>query len=366
MTMLKSHQQWNITGAELWVVRVPILPGSWHSLDFPGDERGDFSIIPKAIIRLHSANGACGIGESPRGVDVDALLDALRTLRGVDPTSLRLDTLPFIPPIAQTVEIALLDLVGQLTDLPAHRLLGGACRDRVPVCYCTGRQSPRDLAAKARHAAAQGFTVLKMKCVLEDPLREKAVAIQEATHGALKLRLDPNERFRDVAGALSIANLLRDLPIERLESPLPQRQLDQYKELRDQVTVPIALHVSNPKTILEAIEHDAVDSFNLDGGPTTFVHLAYLAEAAGLSVWRGSGVDLGIADAAAVHACAAAPSCTIPSDLIGHMIRVDDLIREPLVTEGGAIRVPEGPGLGVDLDEDALDRWSTAPMRSIR
>lgn len=363
MTLIREPRR--IVGADLWVVRVPILPGSWHGADFPGDERGDFSVVPKAIIRLRAANGARGVGESPRGVDVEALSDALRTLIGVDPTTLRLDRLPFPAPIAETVEVALLDLVGRLTDLPAHWLLGGAYRDRVSVCYCTGRQSPGEIGVKAQRVATEGFTVLKMKCVLEDPLREKAVAVEEATRGRLKLRLDPNTRFRDVAGALRVADLLAGLPIECFESPVPQERLDWYVELRRRIALPIALHVDDPGIVLEAIKRDAADAFNLGGGPTAFVQLARLAEAAGRPVWRGSGVDLGIADAAAVQACAAAPSCTMPSDLIGHLIRVDDLIRQPLVTENGAVRVPDGPGLGIDLDEEAVQRYSIAPARII-
>ena len=365
MTTTLTRQSWSIAGAEVWVVRVPILPGSWHSVDFPGDERGDFSTIPKAIIRLRSGNGTCGIGESPRGIDVDALVDALRTLIGIEPSALRLDQLPFSPPIAETLEIALLDLVGRLTDLPAHRLLGGACRKRVSVCYCTGRQSPRELAAKAQWATAHGFKVLKMKCVLEDPLREKAIAVTEATGGALKLRLDPNERFRDVDGALQAADMLAGFPIECFESPLPQDRLDWYRDLRSRLAIPVALHLSDPQVTLEAIKGEAADAFNFGGGPTAFVNLARLADAAGLPIWRGSGVDLGIADAAAVHACAATPNCTMPSDLIGHIIRVDDLICTPLIAEDGEIRVPDEPGLGIDLDEDALNHYAVAPLRSI-
>jgi muconate cycloisomerase len=357
----KSHRSWAIAGAEVWVVRVPILPGSWHGVDFPGDERGDFSTVPKAIIRLRSGNGIRGVGECPRGIDVDALIAALRTLIGTDPSTIRLDRLPFDPFIAEGIEIALLDLVGRLTDLPAHRLLGGACRDRVSVCYCIGRQTPAELAQTAKRVAARGFTVLKMKCVLEDPLREKVIAATEATNGALKLRFDPNERFRDLADALAVADLLNGFPIECFESPLPQSRLDWYRQLRSRQPTPIALHLEDPKVALEAITEDAVNAFNFGGGPTAFVQLARLAEAAAIPVWRGSGVDLGIADAAAVHACAAAPNCTLPSDLIGHLIRVDDLITTPLDTTRGAIRVPDGPGLGVDLDEDAVHRYSIAP-----
>ena len=69
------------------------------------------------------------------------------------------------------------------------------------------------------------------------------------------------------------------------------------------------------------------------------------------------GVDLGIAEAAHTHAAAACESMTLTSDICGETLRVDDLISDPLVIENGHVRVPEGPGLGVTLDEDALERF---------
>ena len=79
---------------------------------------------------------------------------------------------------------------------------------------------------------------------------------------------------------------------------------------------------------------------------------------AGVPVWHGSGVDLGILDMSYVHACAAAPAATLPSDIVGNFLREDDLIVEPIRIEGGYAYVPDRPGLGVELDEAAVNRYA--------
>jgi muconate cycloisomerase len=122
--------------------------------------------------------------------------------------------------------------------------------------------------------------------------------------------------------------------------------------------IPLALHLERPDDVLEAIRLGAADIFNLRGTMTTVNQLGYMAEIAGMAIWRGSGLDLGILDASYAHVCAATPSCTLGSDIIGQFMREDDLITEPLVYEAGHVLVPQGPGLGVQLDLDALARYT--------
>ena len=85
-----------------------------------------------------------------------------------------------------------------------------------------------------------------------------------------------------------------------------------------------------------------------------------IAEASGIPTWHGSGVDLGIAEASYAHVCAASKSLTLTSDICGETLRVDDLIVQPLDIQDGHVRVPEGPGLGVELDYDALARYQVS------
>ena len=124
--------------------------------------------------------------------------------------------------------------------------------------------------------------------------------------------------------------------------------------------MPLALHLNSPAEVKEAVKHEACDWLNVGGPLVSTFKQAAIAEAAGIPAWHGSGVDLGIAEAAYAHVCAASKSITLTSDICGETLRVDDLITEPLAIANGHVRVPEGPGLGVTLDEAAVERYRVA------
>jgi len=84
-----------------------------------------------------------------------------------------------------------------------------------------------------------------------------------------------------------------------------------------------------------------------------------MAHLEGKSCWRGSEVDLGISEVMGLHIAAASVNCTIPSDIFGELVRVDDLLVEPIRFERGAAVVPTGHGLGVELDREALHKYKT-------
>ena len=109
--------------------------------------------------------------------------------------------------------------------------------------------------------------------------------------------------------------------------------------------------------VIQAIRLDAVDYFNFNCGIANFVRMADIADAAGIPCWHGSEVDLGILEASYIHACAAARNCTLRSDIFGERIRENDLISQGLEITNGQARVLQGPGLGVELDLEALERY---------
>jgi L-alanine-DL-glutamate epimerase-like enolase superfamily enzyme len=110
--------------------------------------------------------------------------------------------------------------------------------------------------------------------------------------------------------------------------------------------------------MIRAIKEDACSVFNTGGTPGMlgFVGNSYLAGAAGMPVWHGSGNDCGIVDASYLHSCAAAPNCTLPSDILS-FLREDDLIVEPIPIRDSYATVSDRPGLGVDLDKEAVRRY---------
>ena len=336
--------------------------------------------LHKHIIELHTDDGFVGLGETWKGTPDRAVRAAAEFLLGKDPTRLSLQYLE-LPhdstavnardlgamvavrpvdhnPSIHAFEVALADLVGQAHGVPIHQLLGGAVRDRVLVHYWSGRLPPEALARVAREGQQQGFGGIKIKCVLEDPNVERVQAIYEACGPDFRISLDPNQRFRSIGDTLALAEALADYPIEVFEDPLPKDDLRAYAELRRHLSIPLALHMERPDDVLEAIRLGAADVFNLRGTMSTVHRLGYMAEVADMAIWRGSGLDLGILDASYAHVCSATPSCTLGSDIIGQFMREDDLIVEPLTYENGHVLVPQGPGLGVVLDRDALARYA--------
>jgi L-alanine-DL-glutamate epimerase-like enolase superfamily enzyme len=337
--------------------------------------------LDKHIVQLRTDDGLIGLGETWKGTPDAAVRAAAEALIDLDPTQLSLLHLPLphdervvnardlgqivaVNPVAHNpsihaFEVAVADVVGQAHGVPICQLLGGAVRDRVLVHYWSGRRDPEGLARVAVQGQALGFDGIKIKCVLEDPNLERVQAIAAACGPEFRITLDPNQRFGTVEDTVALAESMAGYAIEVFEDPLPKADgFDDYVRLRERIDIPIALHLERPEEVQEAIRMGAADAFNLRGTMATVNRLGYMIETAGMTFWRGSGLDLGILDASYAHVCAATPSCTLGSDIVGQFLREDDLIVEPLVYEKGHVLVPAGPGLGVELDAEALARYT--------
>lgn len=363
-----------ITRLQTDTVVVPLHRGAWHSPSLIESRADSWEHLhwperPIVLLRLHTDAGLVGLGEIPRGVSAATVEHTAGFLVGQDLWSFNLQDIPLEthsfanPAVYEGCEMALWDLLGKALNVPLYRLFGGKYRDRIPVSRCSGRMSPEDAAHTARDAVAQGYRVLKMKATADDPIIERLEAIRNAVGDALRVNIDPNQRFYQPYRLFDLVDRMQrhDLRnVECFESPYNQRNLDWYVLARQKMMTPLALHLAEPRDVVEAIKREACDWLNL-GGPLSSVYkLAGLAEAAGIPTWHGSGVGLGISEAAYTHICAACRSMTLTSDICGETLRENDLIREPLIIEEGHVRVPEGPGLGVELDEEALDRYRVA------
>ena len=355
-------------------VVVPAHPGSINS---PGLERPlhkiaskghaawsrQFDEVPKLILRVHWTDGLVGLGECYRDHDWDRVDAIAGRLVGLEMDELVLQRLP-IPRCREHdgFECALWDSYAKARGMPLVDLLGGPVRPRVLVGAWSGHRRTEDVGPLAERFASQGFTSLKLKCDLDDDVVGWCRAIADAAPD-MRVILDPNERWERSAEARTrLAGLAEVGNVLCLEDPIPRWMLDEYRDLRRSSAVPIALHVSLPyaehgqriQDAIQAIQQRAVDGFNFNAGLDVFRRLDAIADAAGLPCWHGSELDLGILEAAYLHACAAAPSCRWPSDVFGRLIRTHDLLATPLGIEPPYADVPTGPGLGVELDEDAV------------
>lgn len=360
-----------IVDVRIHQVIVPMRPGVVHSegvrdkLCAPDPVSGrslDFWEFPKWIIEMEADNGLVGLGEPRRGDLYGPLREQADLIVGKRLIDLPVGNLPLPHAddyesyiVYEAYEMAWLDLLGKHLGVPVHHLLGGKKIDRVPVDFWMGRGTPEDTAARARTGLDLGFRGMKMKCALGDPIAERVAAVREvAPH--FPIVLDPNERFHHPDGTREVARSLDGLDRVTFESPMPQDRLDWYVEVRGTIPQPVALHLTSITDLLPAVRAEAADCYNLLGPLKEFVEWATLTRKAGLPTWRGTGVDLGVRDMSSVHAAAAA-GCELPCDIIGSLLREEDLIIDPIPFRDGALVVPDTPGLGVELDRDALDRY---------
>lgn len=341
-----------ITRIQRIVVRVPFLPGILP----PPDMEESTASYPQPLdarcqdlLLLDTDSGLRGIGMS--GPYFDVRDEDLSALLGTDPTAMQPRQMS-----GSGADIACLDLMAQAAGWPLCRLFGGRLQERVLVDYWISRMGPEASADAARRAVQGGFHGIKLKCKWEDGnIVERVQAIHAAAPG-LRIVVDPNERFHSLDNALTVARQLEGLDV-LFEDPFPKGDLTDFARFRQESSIPVAPHLQNPRQVIRAVELGAADGINIGPAGWGFVDMARIAAAADIPVWQASNVDLGVFDAFRLHASAAAPNCTLGSDLCGNFVHEHSLLAEPLVRDGYAT-VPTAPGLGVALDEDAVARYT--------
>ncbi|MBM3804257.1 MAG: muconate lactonizing mandelate racemase [Acidimicrobiia bacterium] len=367
-----------ITHIDVHRVVAPVRPGTVHSAAYhdttdPSAWSGvDFDQQYKFIYEVHTNEGIVGLGESYRGIDERLVQANCKALIGQNAMKLNWRALPLPYNRAYDgFECAVLDLMGKKLGVPVYQLLGGACRDKVQVDFWCGRQSPEDLRTRMQQAVQLGYHGIKMKYCWGDPHRERAMAVEAVGGKDFAMIFDPNMRCHTAANAVKMAHDLDGFNVTCLEDPIPRWNIEGFRLLRQKIQIPIAFHTHLPygQTLAEmfaCVKQDAADFYNLSGSVAGVLQMAALAQAAGCPVWHGSEVDLGILEAAYLHTCAAMPNCTLPSDLFGELIRVDDFITQPHEfrrdKDGVYLRVPQGTGLGVELDRQSLARFTGDPL----
>ena len=346
-----------ITKIDMFRVAVPMQNDIIYSPEYV--ETPLFSMVPKWIVKIHTDAGITGIGESNRGADGAKIRKTADAIIGTNVFDFNLTDLALPDRHAYDVfEVALYDIVGKAVGWPVYRLLGGLAQRKVLVGYWCGRKNAADMRRVAQRAKAGKFTSIKIKCKLSDPVVEVIEAIADEAPG-IKAIVDPNQRFYSYEQCLPVARELDKIGnMMVLEDPFPKEDHEGYRKLKDQVSYMVCHHQSNPLEMIKAYSAGAVDMFNTSpASMPRFVSNCYIAKAMEYEVWHGSSHDLGIRDASYLHACAAASNCTYPSDILSYQ-RVDDLIVDPIEIKDSFAIVSDKPGLGVELDEDAVKKYA--------
>jgi len=277
------------------------------------------------------------------------------------------------------IETACWDIVGKDLDKPVYELLGGwtaptqtgrtdrperEADGRVDAAYCVGILPPEESREHATRALEAGYSVLKTKAGRDWRQDvERMIAMHEAVDGRLDFRLDPNQGW-SLDEAVRVAASLADAGVylQYLEQPIRVDAHASLARLRERTAQPIGPNEDTyiARNLREMIERGALDVAVLDltpaGGITAVRQLAGIAEDAGVPATHHCAFDLGVRTAAIAHTVYGIPGFTLPPDTVYYAWE-DDILTDPLTIEDGAIRVPEGPGLGVEVDEAKVERY---------
>ncbi len=340
----------------------------------------------RTVIEIEADNGLIGLGEMGGGGQSaeDAVTGLKQYLVGHDPARTEALRWMLANPTASlynnrtqllaAVEFACLDLQGKHLGVPVHELLGGKVRSRVPFAsYLFFRHPAEDGTGEIRtaeqlvkHARAlvdeHGFSVHKLKGGVFPPDYERECfrALAEAFPGH-RVRFDPNGAF-GVEEAIRFARGIEDLDNDYLEDPT--WGLNGMRRVREKTSIPLATNtvVVNFEQLAANVRDPAVDVILLDttfwGGIRPCIKAAGVCETFQLGVAVHSSGELGIQLATMLHLGAVVPNLSFAADAHYHHLRDDIIAGGKIPYDGGAIAVPDGPGLGVELDRDKLAEYA--------
>lgn len=269
------------------------------------------------------------------------------------------------------VDIALHDLAGKALGVPVYRLLGGLYRDKVRVyaSYMSRDLSPEDYAARAAAAMEGGYSGVKIKIGERYGFDAKDVEEDEvlvrAVRGAIgpkaELLVDANSGY-SVHTAIKVGRMLERYGVFHYEEPIPYTDLDGMAQVAAALDIPVAVGEQQHTRFdfKDILMKQAADIVQPDvtkcGGLSEGKKIAALADAFGKYVTtHTTTVSVGLA--AHLHFWASTPTCRYAQEFnVVASRQRESILKTPLLPEGGYLRVPDGPGLGVELDEAAVER----------
>ncbi len=339
---------------------------------------GDMKVRKGAILTITTDIGLVGTGEiaplppfSSETLDeaCEALVEALPRLRE-SPLDTALMISQHLPAsVVCGLETALLDIQSKRDGYNIGMLLSdGPLRSTVPVNAIISSQSVEDVFISALNAKQRGFSCVKLKVGITQNHAteiERIAAARSALGPDIQLRLDANEGWV-FEEAKAILSQCVSYHIQYVEQPLSRRDLTGLQHLRRMVSIPVALDesVADVESARTVLRYGAADVLvikpQLAGGLYASRQIITEAAQRGVRCVITTSIESGFSLAAALHLASASPEITLACGLTTQYLLVDDLIRESIPISSGLMDVPTGLGLGVTLDEEALQKYSTS------
>jgi L-alanine-DL-glutamate epimerase-like enolase superfamily enzyme len=341
-----------ITDVERIVLDVPFTP---RCQEWNAREIWQWRIVE--VIRVTTdAPGLVGYGETlPHYTWGRVSEDAVVRVRGGNPAEFLGDD-----SLGAGLQMALYDVVGKALNVPVYKLFNlPRVREWCPISWWNIDMPPEAFAEEAKEALERGYTSYKIKARPWWDVYAQVDAIRRVTPPHFRLDLDWNNMLLNAGNAAPVLTELdREERVAIYESPIMQRDVEGHRQLRQKTTRPIALHFGEPPFPV-AVRDEVCDGFVVGGGVASVLRQGALAAAFEKPFWLQL-VGTGLTTALSAHLGAVLPFAQWPAvNCLNNY--ADDLLAEPLTITGGFVKVPDGPGLGVTIDEGALSRYPMAP-----
>jgi len=311
------------------------------------------------LYKFHTDTGLIGLGER---VGPPFEQTHLEPYLGSDPFDHVMGTGPF------NLDMACYDLMGKHLGQPAWKLMGQQRRQWVSMGWWMPCMSPEDSAREVEIAAERGYRGLKCKARAFYDVVEQAEAMQQVAPEDFRIEFDFNGALISVEKALPVLRALEDIPVVKgVEEPIFAYDVEGWRRLHSEVRIPFYLH--GVSTIFDGPSRQpsgpwlGLRAGDFDGALCSHENVrnalaASWAFAAANTPILLQYVGTGITSAFACQLGAVMHTATLPGVTASHAYE-DDLIAQPLDVQRGFMRIPEGPGLGVELDEDSVTRYQT-------
>jgi L-alanine-DL-glutamate epimerase-like enolase superfamily enzyme len=332
--------------------------------------------VTDILVRVTTDEGLVGWGEATSGADAASVEAAIRAMApfvvGRDPwnrDAMRADAFGFglWKFLAGTgnfawagIDMALADICGKAVGQPLWRLLGGALRNDVTYFSYLARADDDGLRAQVKDGLAAGYDVFYLKVGIDDQEDEHMVAtIRDALGAGPRIRIDVNSSW-SVPQAVRMLERLAEYDIDFVEQPVRETPRGQLGELRRRSPVAVCANEGlwSEDDAYARIRAREADVFCFSpswvGSLTAFSRLAHVAELEGLQICKHTHGELGITAAACQHVL-----LTLPNTVDGHQQTAQMMVHDVLTEEIPIARGPrwgriDGPGLGVEVDSDAV------------
>lgn len=336
-----------ITGIERFTLQVPFVDRIRPEME----RAGIHTWSELEITRVELDGGIIGWGETIQNYTWGRVKDEDRVL-GRSPFELMWDD-----SLGAGLQMALFDAAGKVAGVPLYRLLGDKHREWCAISFWDHDMSPEKYEVEARTAVGLGYTSIKIKTRPWWDVRETVRRISEATPDHFHIDADWNAFLNNASSAIPLLRELeRDYPkIKIYEDPIPRNDASGNHYLRSQIETAIAHHYGSIGA-REGLELGGVcDGWVIGGGVSQIMSQGATAAAMNMPFFLQM-VGAAPTTALSLHLSAVLSHAQWPT-ITCHELYEHSLLKERMPVVDGHARVPEDPGLGIELDEDALERY---------